>query len=80
VTVAGPLAARDEHDAGPNATLGRAYLELGDAAAAEKHLVLAARVSPFDPEVRCGLAEVYTSTGDTRRATREQTACRALRK
>jgi tetratricopeptide (TPR) repeat protein len=80
IEIAGPLAERDEEDAGPQATLGAAYLQSGDATNAEVHLVLAVRVSPFDPEVRCGLAEVYTSLGDEDHASREQAACRALRK
>lgn len=80
IEIATPLAERDEDDAGPQATLGVAFLQTGDAVNAEKHLVVALRISPFDPEVRCGLAEVYTNLGDENRARREQAACRALRK
>lgn len=80
IEVAGPLAERDEDDAGPQTTLGLAYLELGDHARAETHLDAALRVSPFDPSVRCGLGEVYTALGRSALAEREQNACRALRR
>lgn len=74
VEVATPLA-RDKEDAGPLATLGAAYLKLGDNNQALGFLVAAERLSPFDPAVRCGLAEAYTAAGDEARADRERSAC-----
>ncbi|MBI4512077.1 MAG: tetratricopeptide repeat protein [Deltaproteobacteria bacterium] len=79
VEAALPLSNRDEEDAYPQATLGAAYLELGDAQKAEQHLGAALRISPFDPAVRCALAEVYAATGRSALATRETAACRMLR-
>lgn len=78
VAVAAPLAARDEEDAGPQATLGAAYLQLGETARAEAHLLAALRISPFDPAVRCGLAEVYRTSGAEEAARRERAACEKL--
>jgi tetratricopeptide (TPR) repeat protein len=79
IDVATPLA-KDVEDAGPQATLGAAYLKLGDVKKAEKYLLAAVRVSPFDPAVRCGLADAYAQDGDEARAARERTACGQLRK
>ncbi len=79
VEVAGPLAA-DHEDAGPQATLGAAYLELGQPGKAIEHLIVAVRVSPFDPAVRCGLADAYAALGDEQRSVREKEACSLLRR
>lgn len=79
VEVARPLADRAEDDAYPLATLGAAYLELGQPAEAEPFLVAAVRVSPFDPAVRCGLERVYRETGREAQAAREAAACAKLR-
>ena len=38
----------------------------------------ALRVSPFDPQTRCGLAEAYARLSDPR-ATRERAACDQLK-
>jgi thioredoxin-like negative regulator of GroEL len=70
---------RDDEDAGPETTLGAAYLETKDLARAEEHLEAALRVQPFDPAVRCGLAEVYTASGRDALAEREKNACRVAR-
>ncbi len=70
---------RDDEDAGPETTLGAAYLETKDYAKAELHLSAALRVQPFDPAVRCGLAEVYTASGREAEAEREKDACRVAR-
>jgi Flp pilus assembly protein TadD len=78
VDVAAPLA-HDRDDAGPQATLGAAYLKLGDAAQALQFLTAAVRVSPFDPAVRCGLADAYTTLGDEKHAERERAACARLK-
>ena len=80
IDVAGPLAQKDPEDVGPQATLGAAYLKIGDAAGAEKHLLAALRVSPFDPMVRCGLAQAFRDKNDDARADREQKACDLLRR
>jgi tetratricopeptide (TPR) repeat protein len=75
--------------AGPNATLGEAWLKKKDTARAQPYLEAALAVSPFDPQVHCGLVEVYrqkttqmttqktTMTSDPRLA-RESDACRTL--
>jgi tetratricopeptide (TPR) repeat protein len=62
-------------DAGPHTTLGVAYQATGNMVEAENHLLLAVRVQPFDPAVRCGLADIYGVTGRTALATRESFAC-----
>ena len=80
IDVAAPLAAGDQEDAGPQATLGAAYLKLGDAVGAVAHLGAAVRVSPFDPSVRCGLAEAYLVLGEAAKAQREERACALLRR
>ncbi|MFH0901335.1 MAG: tetratricopeptide repeat protein [Pseudomonadota bacterium] len=72
------LIALGEEDSFPHATMGVALLRLRDYGNAEKHLAAAVRISPFDPAVRCGLAEVYSATGRADRATTEQTACNQL--
>ena len=46
---------------------------------ASLHLGAALRVQPFDPAVRCGLAEVYTASGREAEAEREKNACRVAR-
>jgi tetratricopeptide (TPR) repeat protein len=70
--------------AGPHATLGHAYWKKGDAARAEKHLLAAVAISPFDPAIHCDLAEIYAkqcTSGkcDEPKRQREETACRALK-
>ncbi len=78
VEVATPLA-HDKEDAGPLATLGAAYLKLGDQRQAIGFLVAAERLSPFDPAVRCGLADAYTAIGDDQHAERERRACERVK-
>jgi tetratricopeptide (TPR) repeat protein len=80
IEVAAPIAVDDEEDAGPQATLGAAFLKLGDAVSAVAHLGAAVRVSPFDPAVRCGLAEAYVVLGEGGKAAREDKACALLRR
>jgi tetratricopeptide (TPR) repeat protein len=79
ITVIEAIPDRDDEDAGPETTLGAAYLETKDMAKAEMHLLAALRVQPFDPAVRCGLAEVYTASGRDAEAEREKNACRVAR-
>jgi tetratricopeptide (TPR) repeat protein len=79
VEVATPLA-HDKEDAGSQATLGAAYLKLGDNAKAIGYLQAAVRISPFDPAVRCGLADAYTAVGDERHGESERAACERLRR
>jgi tetratricopeptide (TPR) repeat protein len=76
--LATPLIELDENDASAATTLGLAHLATGEHEAAARAFELALRVSPFDPAVRCGLAEAYGSTGDGR-SKREREACGKLR-
>jgi hypothetical protein len=64
--------------AAPNATLGEAWLQRGDMAKAERYLLAAVAVSPFDPAVHCGLQRVYAAKKEAR-AGDEARACEALR-
>jgi tetratricopeptide (TPR) repeat protein len=78
IELATPLAAADDHDAVPAVTLGiarSARHEWPEAVAAYEQ---ALRVSPFDPQTRCGLAEAYARINDPR-AAREKTACDTLK-
>ena len=78
VELASPLVAADDHDATAAVTLGiarAARQEWPEAVAAYEQ---ALRVSPFDPQTRCGLAEAYARTGDSR-AAREKSACDQLK-
>ena len=78
IELATPLAAADDHDAVAAVTLGiarGARHEWKEAIAAYEQ---ALRVSPFDPQTRCGLAEAYAEIGDSRSA-RERTACDELK-
>jgi tetratricopeptide (TPR) repeat protein len=79
IAIARPLAAADENDAAPATTLGVAYLAIGDATAAALAFEAALRVSPFDPAVRCGLADAYRQTGRAPLAAREERACELVR-
>jgi tetratricopeptide (TPR) repeat protein len=47
---------------GSQVTLGTAYLRSGDLRAAERHLKIALRINPFDPEIHCGLARALKSS------------------
>jgi tetratricopeptide (TPR) repeat protein len=64
--------------AAPNATLGDAWVQKGDAAKAQPFYLQALAINPFDPSVHCGLAKTFTQTGDAR-ADAETRACQALR-
>jgi tetratricopeptide (TPR) repeat protein len=79
IELARPLAQLDEHDVTAQVTLGASHLALGDMAGARTAFEAALRVSPFDPAVRCGLAQAYTALKQDRLARREQGACDALR-
>lgn len=78
IDLATPLAKADDTDATPTTTIGLAQLELGDHAAAARALERSLRISPFDPAVRCGLAEAYARLSDARE-NRERAACAKLR-
>ena len=78
IELAEPLLAADENDALPAVTLGLAYQGLGRLAEARSALEAALRVNPFDPAVRCGLAEIYPLLGERGRGERERAACRQL--
>jgi tetratricopeptide (TPR) repeat protein len=78
IELATPLVAADDSDAVAAVTLGIARggrHEWPDAIAAYEQ---ALRVSPFDPQTRCGLAEAYSETHDAR-AARERAACDTLK-
>ncbi len=78
IELATPLLAADDSDAVAAVTLGIARAarhEWREAASAYEH---ALRVSPFDPQTRCGLAEAYAQIVDAR-AARERTACSQLK-
>ena len=79
IELAEPLPGADEGDASPHVTLGVAYLAIGKADKAAVAFEDALRINPFDPTVRCGLAEAYVATGAQSRAKREQRACAILR-
>jgi tetratricopeptide (TPR) repeat protein len=79
IALARPLVALDEHDIVPAVTLGVALAATGDHAGARAAFEQALRVSPFDPTVRCGLAQAYAEQGDAARAQRERAACDRLR-
>lgn len=78
IALAEPLAALDDNDAVPAVTLGLARAGKRDAAGAVAAFEQAVRISPFDPAVRCGLADGYAQLADPR-ATRERAACDRLR-
>jgi tetratricopeptide (TPR) repeat protein len=75
--LAAPLVAADESDVVAAVTLGLARSAESKWAEAAAAFELALRVSPFDPAVRCGLAEAYSQTAHAR-ADRERTACDTL--
>lgn len=79
IALARPLVALDEHDAVPAVTLGVALAAQGDHAGARGAFEQALRVSPFDPTVRCGLADAYDHLGSAATARRERAACERLR-
>jgi len=79
IELAKPLVALDDNDATPAVTLGVAHAAQGDHAAAREAFEQALRTSPFDPAVRCGLADVYERLGDPR-GKRERDACARLRR
>ncbi len=79
IALARPLLTLDEHDPTAAVTLGVALAAQGDDAGAQAAFEQALRVSPFDPTVRCGLADTYAHLGDAAHATRERAACDRLR-
>jgi tetratricopeptide (TPR) repeat protein len=79
ISLARPLVGLDEHDAVPAVTLGVALAAGGDHAGARAAFEQALRVSPFDPAVRCGLADAYDHLGAAATARRERAACDRLR-
>lgn len=65
----------DPDDAGAATTLGAAHLALGQLPEAEAALLRAVRIQPFDPVIRCGLAQIFEQTSRPELATRERNAC-----
>lgn len=78
IELATPLAAADDHDAVASVTLGMARTAKQDWAGAITAYEQALRVSPFDPQTRCGLAEAYAKMKDAK-AARERAACDLLK-
>ena len=79
--LAAPLVTADENDAVAAVTLGMARSAKKEWPQAITAYEQALRVSPFDPTVRCGLAEAYdhVSSPPDPRATREHAACDQLK-
>jgi tetratricopeptide (TPR) repeat protein len=78
IELATPLAAADDRDAVAAVTLGIAHAARHQWPEAIAAYEQALRVSPFDPQTRCGLAEAYSQTKDPR-AARERSACEQLK-
>ncbi len=78
IELATPLVASDDQDAVAAVTLGIARSARHEWAAAVTSYEQALRVSPFDPQTRCGLAEAYARIKDSR-AARERLACDQLK-
>jgi tetratricopeptide (TPR) repeat protein len=78
IELATPLAGADDHDAVAAVTLGMARTAKQAWPEAITAYEQALRVSPFDPQTRCGLAEAYAKMKDPR-ATRERAACDVLK-
>jgi len=78
IELATPLVTADADDAVAAVTLGIARAARHEWAEAVAAYEMALRVSPFDPQTRCGLAEAYAEIGDSR-AGREKTACSQLK-
>ncbi len=77
IELATPLVAADDSDAVAAVTLGIARAARHEWSQAVSAYEQALRVSPFDPQTRCGLAEAYAEIKDAR-AARERTACDQL--
>jgi Flp pilus assembly protein TadD len=78
IELATPLAAADDHDAVAAVTLGTARIARHEWPEAITAYEQALRVSPFDPQTRCGLAEAYARMSDPKGA-RERAACDLLK-
>lgn len=78
IELATPLVAADGDDAVAAITLGIARSARQEWAQAIEAYEMALRVSPFDPQTRCGLAEAYAEMKDARSG-RERTACNQLK-
>jgi tetratricopeptide (TPR) repeat protein len=76
--LATPLVAADANDAVAAVTLGMARTAKQDWPGAIAAYEQALRISPFDPQTRCGLAEAYGKIKDARTA-RERAACELLK-
>ncbi|MBT8495215.1 MAG: hypothetical protein KJO07_19370, partial [Deltaproteobacteria bacterium] len=78
IELAEPLLAADDNDAAPATTLGIAYHKSGEPKKAARAFEVALRINPFDPSVRCGLADSYAQVGAKSLEKREREACRRL--
>jgi len=77
IAVVEPALAQYPEISGPQATLGESYLKKGDFDRAEKFLLGALAISPFDPALHCGLEKIYRQRSDPR-AEREAKSCKEL--
>lgn len=68
-----------DHVAALHVVAARAAEGLGDHGRAEKHLLRANHIDPFDPEIHCGLARLLTRRGAAE-AARETRVCQRLNK
>jgi tetratricopeptide (TPR) repeat protein len=78
IELATPLVLADDQDAVAAVTLGIARSARHEWPQAVTAYEQALRVSPFDPQTRCGLAEAYARINDPR-AARERAACDQLK-
>jgi Flp pilus assembly protein TadD len=67
-----------DHVAALHVVAARVAEDLGDHAGAEKHLLRANQIDPFDPEVHCRLARLLTKRGAPE-AARETRVCQRLK-
>lgn len=63
---------------GPQVTMGIAHLRNGDPARAVKHLKVALRINPFNPELHCSLAQALKNLS-AKEAHRHAELCNVLR-
>jgi tetratricopeptide (TPR) repeat protein len=63
---------------GPQVTMGIAHLRNGNPESAARHLSVALRINPFDPDIHCGLATALQKSAPSR-AKLHDGLCRKLR-
>jgi len=78
IDLAEPLLEADDNDAAPATTLGIAYQAMGRSREAAGAFEVALRINPFDPAIRCGLADAYAALAKKTLEKREREACGRL--